>query len=63
MGQNKANFSLKKFMGKNRNIFDLQSWSRTSCVFQSTSFEQKFNGREPRCVKWEMIEKRNVFED
>ena len=63
MGQNKANFPLKKFVGKDRNIFDLQSWSRTSCVFQSASFEQKFNGREPRCVKLEMVEKRNFFDD
>ena len=61
MGQNKANFPLKKFVGKDRNIFDLQSWSRTSCVFQSASFEQKFNGREPRCVRLEMVEKKETF--
>ena len=43
MGQNKANFPLKKFVGKDRNIFDLQSWSRTSCVFQSSSFDLEEN--------------------
>ena len=64
MGQTKANFPLKKFVGKTIKVFSIFRAGVRLVVFSNLLLlDKKFSGRKPRCVKLEMIEKRNFFED